>query len=128
MAMRPDVLVLDEPAAGLDPRGKNRILGGIREYQRKTGSTVVMVSHSMEDMAKYCDELIVMAGAGKTMQGTADEVFSHARELSDIGLDIPQITKLMDLIKRSGIDINSGVYTVDAAVEEILKLLRKDNA
>lgn len=125
MAMRPDVLVLDEPAAGLDPRGKNMILGGIRSYQRKTGSTVVMVSHSMEDMANYCDELIVMAGAGKTMQGSADEVFSHARELAEIGLDIPQITKLMEIIKKSGVDINSGVYTVDAAYEEIIKLFKK---
>ena len=125
MAMRPEVLVLDEPAAGLDPRGKNMILGGIREYQRKTGSTVVIVSHSMEDMAKYCDELIVMAGAGKTMQGSADEVFSRAEELAAIGLDIPQITKLMQLIKNSGIEINSGVYTVDAAFEEAMKLLKK---
>ena len=125
MAMRPEVLVLDEPAAGLDPRGKELILGGIREYQKKTGSTVVMVSHSMEDMAKYCDELIVMSGAGKTMQGNADYVFSHAKELVDIGLDIPQITKLMEIIKSNGFDINSGVYTVDAAVEEILKLFKK---
>lgn len=125
MAMRPEVLVLDEPAAGLDPRGKNMILGGIREYQRKTGSTVVMVSHSMEDMANYCDELIVMAEAGNTMQGSADEVFSHARELVEIGLDIPQITKLMEIIKNSGIDVNSGVYTVDAAADEIIKLFKK---
>jgi len=121
MAMRPQVLVLDEPAAGLDPRGKNHILGGIREYQRKTGSTVVMVSHSMEDMAKYCDELVVMAGAGKTMQGSADEVFSNAKTLTEIGLDIPQITKLMEIIKNSGIDVNSGVYTVEAACAEILR-------
>lgn len=125
MAMRPEVLVLDEPAAGLDPRGKNMILGGIREYQRKTGSTVVMVSHSMEDMANYCDELIVMAGAGKTMQGSADEVFSHARELAEIGLDIPQITKLMEIIKDSGAEINSGVYTVEAAYREVIKLFKK---
>ena len=126
MAMRPEVLVLDEPAAGLDPRGKNLILGGIREYQKKTGSTVVMVSHSMEDMAKYCDELIVMASAGKSMQGNADYVFSRASELIDIGLDIPQITKLMEIIKNNGFDINSGVYTVDAAVDEILKLFRNN--
>ena len=125
LAMRPEVLVLDEPAAGLDPRGKKMILGGIREYQRKTGSTVVIVSHSMEDMANYCDELVVMAGAGKTMQGSAEEVFSHSRELSEIGLDIPQITKLMEIIKNSGVDVNSGVYTVDAAYREIIKLFQK---
>ena len=124
MAMRPQVLVLDEPAAGLDPRGKSRILGGIRDYQRKTGTTVVIVSHSMEDMARYCDELVVMAGAGKTMQGSADEVFSKAEVLTGIGLDIPQITKLMEIIKNSGIDVNSGVYTVEAACEEILRLFK----
>ncbi len=125
MAMRPDVLVLDEPAAGLDPRGKNLILSGIREYQRKTGAAVVLVSHSMEDMAKYCDEIIVMANAGLIMQGSCDEVFSRSSSLTDIGLDVPQITKIMMAIKARGIDVNDSVYTVDAAYDEIIKLLQK---
>ena len=125
MAMRPDVLVLDEPAAGLDPRGKNLILSGIREYQRKTGAAVVLVSHSMEDMAKYCDEIIVMAGAELIMQGDCDEVFSKSSSLTDIGLDVPQITKIMMKIKASGIDVNDGVYTIDSAYDEIVKLFQK---
>ena len=109
MAMRPEVLVLDEPAAGLDPRGKNMILSGIREYQRKSGAAVVLVSHSMEDMAKYCDEIIVMANAGVIMQGSCDEVFSNASSLTDIGLDIPQITKIISDIRDAGIDRKSVV-------------------
>lgn len=125
MAMRPDVLVLDEPAAGLDPRGKNLILSGIREYQRKTGAAVVLVSHSMEDMAKYCDEIIVMANAGLIMQGSCDEVFSRSSSLTDIGLDVPQITKIMMAIKARGIDVNDSVYTIDAAYDEIIKLFQK---
>lgn len=123
MAMRPEVLVLDEPAAGLDPRGKNTILSGIREYQRKSGAAVVLVSHSMEDMAKYCDEIIVMANAGVFMQGTCDEVFSNSANLTDIGLDIPQITKIVTNIREVGIDINSGIYTVDDAYSALVKLL-----
>ena len=125
MAMRPDVLVLDEPAAGLDPRGKNLILSGIREYQRKTGAAVILVSHSMEDMAKYCDEIIVMANAGLIMQGSCDEVFSRSSSLTDIGLDVPQITKIMMRIKSDGINVNDSVYTVDAAFDEIIKLFQK---
>ena len=124
MAMRPDVLVLDEPAAGLDPRGKNTILGGIREYQRKSGAAVVLVSHSMEDMAKYCDEIIVMSKAGVAMQGSCDEVFSNSASLTDIGLDIPQITKIVSSIREYGIDINSSIYTVDDAYDALVKILR----
>ena len=125
MAMNPEILVLDEPAAGLDPRGKKMILDGIREYQKKTGASVVIVSHSMEDMAKCCDELIVMSGAHVIMQGNCDEVFSQSKTLSNIGLDVPQITKLMGEIRARGFDINDGVYTVERAYEELLKLFSK---
>ena len=125
MAMRPEILVLDEPAAGLDPRGKKLILSGMREYQKKTGASVVLVSHSMEDMATYCDELIVMAHAGVIMQGSCDDVFSKSSELADVGLDIPQITKIMTEIKASGIDVSDGIYTVEAAYSELIKLLKK---
>jgi energy-coupling factor transport system ATP-binding protein len=125
MAMNPQVLVLDEPAAGLDPRGKKLILDGLRQYQRKTGSSVVIVSHSMEDMANYCDEIIVMANSKVVMQGSCDNVFSKSSQLAKVGLDIPQITKIVEKIKSYGIDISNEVYTVDAAYNEILNLFDK---
>ena len=125
MAMRPTVLVLDEPAAGLDPRGKNMILSGICEYQRKTGAAVVLVSHSMEDMAKYCDEIIVMSGAKLFMQGNRDEIFSKSSSLTDIGLDVPEITKLLLTLKAKGVNVNDGAYTIDDAYNEIIKLFQK---
>ena len=123
MAMRPKVLVLDEPAAGLDPRGKNLILSGIREYQKQTGAAVVLVSHSMEDMAKYCDEIIVMADGGVVMQGSCDDIFSKSASLTDIGLDIPQTTKIMIKLKEQGVDVRDGIYTVDDAYNELIKIL-----
>jgi len=124
MAMRPKVLVLDEPAAGLDPRGKNMILSGIREYQKQTGAAVVLVSHSMEDMAKYCDEIIVMADGGVVMQGSCDEIFSKSASLTDIGLDIPQVAKIMVKLGELGVDLRDGIYTIDDAYNELLKILR----
>ena len=96
-AMKPEVLVLDEPAAGLDPCGRDMIFGGIFEYQRNTGATVIIVSHSMEDMARYCDEIVVLSGSKLLMQGTRNEVFANSDELSKAGLDVPQITKLVAL-------------------------------
>lgn len=115
MAMRPEVLVLDEPAAGLDPQGRRDIFGGIRAYNRETGSTVVIVSHSMEDMAQYCDDVAVMAHARLLMTGTRDEVFARADELEAVGLDIPVITKLSSLLRQGGMPLASGLYTLEAA-------------
>lgn len=115
MAMRPEVLVLDEPAAGLDPQGRRDIFGGIRAYNRKTGSTVVIVSHSMEDMAQYCDDVAVMAHARLLMTGTRDEVFARADELEAVGLDIPVITKLSSLLRQGGMPLAPGLYTLEAA-------------
>ena len=115
MAMRPEVLVLDEPAAGLDPQGRRDIFGGIRAYNRKTGSTVVIVSHSMEDMAQYCDDVAVMAHARLLMTGTRDEVFARADELEAVGLDIPVITKLSALLRQGGMPLDPGLYTLEAA-------------
>lgn len=115
MAMRPEVLVLDEPAAGLDPQGRRDIFGGIRAYNRKTGSTVVIVSHSMEDMAQYCDDVSVMAHARLLMTGTRDEVFARADELEAVGLDIPVITKLSSLLRQGGMPLDPGLYTLEAA-------------
>lgn len=125
IAMRPDVLVLDEPAAGLDPRGRDAIFGNIVDYQRESGSTVVIVSHSMEDMARYCDDLVVMNDGKVCMEGNAEQIFLNAQKLSEIGLDVPQITKLMLRLKEMGLDVDSGVYTVDAAIESVMQIYKK---
>ena len=122
IAMRPEVLVLDEPAAGLDPRGRDFIFEGICEYQKATGSTVLIVSHSMEDMARYCDEMIVMAQSRLMMSGDCETVFARIGELSDIGLDIPQITRLMQMLRERGIDVPENIYTVEAAIDAIKRL------
>jgi energy-coupling factor transport system ATP-binding protein len=122
IAMRPELLILDEPAAGLDPRGRDSIFQNIAEYQKKSGSTVLIVSHSMEDMARYCDRLIVMSGGRIMLDGDCREVFSHAELLESVGLDIPQITKLTLMLKERGIELDSSVYTVEEAFEKIIKL------
>ena len=124
MAMKPKVLILDEPAAGLDPVGREEILGGIRTFQRKTGTTVIIVSHSMEDMAVYCDELVVMNSAKVYMHGITKDIFSKSDELIDIGLDVPQITHLFKKLKEKGIDIPEDVFSVEEAKETILSFLR----
>lgn len=125
MAMRPEVLVLDEPAAGLDPRGREEIFGGVRDYQRKSGSTVIIVSHSMEDMAKYADRLLVMKGAHVLQNGVCREIFAEADTLTSIGLDVPQITRFMKALAARGVDVPTDVFTVDEAAEVLLPLLRK---
>ncbi len=123
MAMRPDVLVLDEPAAGLDPVGREAIFTGIQKYRSTTGATVVIVSHSMEDMARFCDDVVVMADGKLFMSGAVDEVFSHADELLSVGLDIPEVSKLILELRRRGVNIeNDGIYTVDGAVRAISRL------
>ncbi len=122
MAMRPEVLVLDEPAAGLDPQGRRDIFGGIRAYNWKTGSTVVIVSHSMEDMAQYCDDVAVMAHARLLMTGTRNEVFARADELEAVGLDIPVITKLSALLRQGGMPLDPGLYTLEAAEAELAQV------
>ena len=122
--MRPDVLVLDEPAAGLDPRGRDAIFSNIMEYQRKRGSTVVIVSHSMEDMAKLCDNLIVMASGKILMTGDKEKIFGEADKLTSVGLDVPQVTQLMALLKKKGVICADGIYTVDMALEFFKNKLR----
>ena len=125
IAMRPEVLVLDEPAAGLDPLGRRHIFNGIREYQRKTGSTVLIVSHSMEDMAKYSDDVIVMSNAKVLRHGSREEVFAHVDELAKTGLDIPQITQLCTVLREGGMPIPEGIYTVDDATAALDALFRE---
>ena len=126
MAMKPEVLVLDEPAAGLDPIGRSCIFDGIKKYAQATGAAVIIVSHSMEDMAKYCDDIIVMASSKLVMKGDRDEIFSRSASLEEIGLDIPQITKLMMILRENGVDVPDNIYTVDDAERVILSLIGGD--
>ena len=120
IAMQPKVLILDEPTAGLDPIGRDTILDMIKNYREKTGSTVLLVSHSMEDIAKIATKVAVMNNAKLEMYGTVDEVYSHAERLREIGLNIPQISKVFEILKNNGHDFGS-VYTVDRAVEVLTR-------
>ena len=120
MAMKPKILVLDEPAAGLDPQGRREILGGIKKYQAESGTTVIIVSHSMEDMAMYCDRVAVMANGKLLTSGTCAEVFSQSELLRQNGLDVPEITGLVARLRERGIDIPSDIYTVDGAISALL--------
>ncbi|MBQ4116658.1 MAG: ATP-binding cassette domain-containing protein, partial [Clostridia bacterium] len=124
MAMKPQVLVLDEPAAGLDPVGREEILGGIRTFQRQTGTTVIIVSHSMEDMAVYCDELVVMNKSAVFMTGETKDIFSQADKLVEVGLDVPQITHLFRKLKQKGLNLPDNVFTIDDARKAILSCLK----
>ena len=122
IAMRPEVLVLDEPAAGLDPQGRDVILNGIFKYREKTGATIIIVSHSMEDMARICDDIIVLSHGEVVLHGTRDEVFAKSEMLEKIGLAVPQITLLMHELNSRGILVNNGIYTQEAALVEIARL------
>ena len=121
MAMEPRLLVLDEPAAGLDPEGRDTILNQIRAYHKKTGVTVVLVSHSMEDIAKYADKVLVMHRAGVAMYDTVENIFARAPELLDLGLSVPQVTQIFLRLKQMGLDIPTDVYTMPYAVKTVLK-------
>ena len=118
--MQPKVLILDEPTAGLDPIGRDTILDLIKNYREKTGSTVLLVSHSMEDVAKIATKVAVMNNARLEMYGTVDEVYSQAERLREIGLNIPQISKVFEILRQKGYDFGP-VYTVDRAVEVLAK-------
>lgn len=115
IAMSPEVLVLDEPAAGLDPKGRDEILGGLVEYRKTTGTTMILISHSMEDIANWCDRIVVIKNGGVFMQGTVEEIFESAERLFDAGLDVPQITKLFIELKKRGVVSRSDVYTLGYA-------------
>ena len=122
MAMKPRILVLDEPAAGLDPEGRDDILSEVKEYHKKTGTTVLLVSHSMEDIASLADKVIVMNNSRIEMQGTVDEVYSRGEELRRIGLNIPEITEIFLRLRARGFDVPANVYTVEQGAA-ILKAL-----
>ena len=123
MAMHPRVLVLDEPAAGLDPEGRDTILSQIRDYHEKTGITVLLVSHSMEDIAKYANRVLVMSHAKLAMYDTVEKVFGHAQELLELGLSVPQVTQIFLKLRQMGLDIPTDVYTLPYAVKTIQKAL-----
>ncbi len=122
MAMKPEVLVLDEPAAGLDPAGRSSIFDGIKRYAEATGAAVIIVSHSMDDMAKYCEELVVLSHSRVAMSGQRREVFSRGKELEEIGLGVPEITRLVMLLREKGVDISPDIYTVDEAEKALAEL------
>ena len=123
MAMHPRVLVLDDPAAGLDPEGRDTILSQIRDYHEKTGITVLLVSHSMEDIAKYANRVLVMSHAKLAMYDTVEKVFGHAQELLELGLSVPQVTQIFLKLRQMGLDIPTDVYTMPYAVKTIQKAL-----
>ena len=124
IAMEPEVLILDEPSAGLDPRGRRDLLKNIREYHKQRGTTVVMVSHSMDEVAENVDRIIVLSQAGVVMSGTPSEVFGRAQELVDVGLNVPQVTQIAMELKRRGVEIDSAVYTV-SDLRKVLNRLKK---
>ncbi len=121
IAMEPEVLILDEPTAGLDPVGRGEILGNIEAYRKAKNATIMMVSHSMEDVARLTDRLLVLNGSHIAMDGTPEEVFQHAEELQAMGLNIPQVTQVFLHLKAKGIDVPN-VYTIGQAVSAIKSL------
>ena len=125
LAMEPEVLILDEPTAGLDPQGRDDILNCIKKLHDEMGITVILVSHSMEDVANYVDRIMVMNDGFLTFDDTPKVIFSHYKELEKIGLAAPQVTYIMQDLKNAGLDVDTSVITVDEAKEEILKALGK---
>ena len=123
--MQPKVLILDEPTAGLDPMGKNNLLDLIKTYNERTGNTVIFVSHNMDDVASVAKRVIVMNDGEIALQGTVDEVYSQGELLSELGLDVPEITSLFIELKKSGYDLGDTEYTVEGAKNAILAYLRK---
>jgi energy-coupling factor transport system ATP-binding protein len=123
IAMNPEVLVLDEPAAGLDPKGRREILTGLKEYVKESGTTLILVSHSMEDMAYYCDNVVVMNEGKVYRDGTVSEIFSMADDLLSVGLDIPMVSRIASELQKCGINLSGELYTVDGVYKAIMKYI-----
>ena len=123
MAMEPEVLILDEPTAGLDPRGREQVLAMIQDYRKTRNTTVLLVTHSMEDVAQYVDHILVMNDGKVMYHGSPKEVFTYYRELEQIGLAAPQVTYLMHDLQEAGIPVNTNATTIQEAKEEILRAL-----
>ncbi len=128
MSMEPEVLIFDEPAAGLDPRGRNALINLIKDYRKQTGSTVIIVSHSMEDIAEMADRVIVMNNSSVAMQGSVDEVYSRGDELRAMGLNVPEITEIFAKLRAKGLDVPANVYTVEQGAAILRKLLERGSA
>jgi len=126
LAMKPEILILDEPTAGLDPRGRQEILDQIKKLQKETGITVILVSHSMEDVAEYVDRIIVMNNGKIMYDDVPGEVFKHYRELEEVGLAAPQVTYIMHSLKETGLDVDVNVTTIEEAAAQIAKALTSD--
>ena len=124
LAMKPDILILDEPTAGLDPKGRDEILEQITKLHRETGITVILVSHSMEDVAKYVERIIVMNKGSILYDDTPRTVFSHVKELEAVGLAAPQVTYIMQAVKRKGLPVRTDATTIEEARDEILRVLQ----
>lgn len=125
MSMKPEVLILDEPTAGLDPQGRDSLLDTLVRYREKTGAAVIIVTHSMDIAAAVADRILVLSKGRLVMDGTPDEIFPHSEELIDIGLDIPAAAKIADELRKAGIDISDNIYTVDDAAEALFAFLDK---
>lgn len=126
IAMDPEILILDEPTAGLDPMGRDLIMSQISSYQRKRQNTVILVSHSMEDIAQNCDKVLVMNKSKMQMFDTTKNVFSRGEELKSIGLKTPSITEITDELRKNGINLPQGILNVETAVYEITELLKRE--
>ena len=124
MAMEPEILILDEPCAGLDPKGRDTVLGLIQQYQKNTDSTVLVVSHSMEDISKIASKVLVMNKGTLAYYDSVDEVFSQAEDLREMGLNIPEITQIFIGLKEAGYDVDVNIYTHEKAKAELLRLLK----
>ncbi|MCQ2405264.1 MAG: energy-coupling factor transporter ATPase [Clostridia bacterium] len=120
MAMEPEVLILDEPTAGLDPKGRNNLLSQIENYRKENGTTILLVSHSMEDVARLADRVLVMHKGQLKMLAPTDEVFSRAEELEEMGLSVPAVTKVFMGLKNRGINVGQNAYTVESAVSALV--------
>lgn len=125
LAMKPEVLILDEPTAGLDPKGRDEILDQIARLREESGMTVILVSHSMEDVAKYVDRIIVMNRGQVMLDDIPREVFRHYKELEQVGLAAPQVTYIMQALKKSGLDVDTDITTIEEAKTAILKALKR---
>lgn len=125
MAMQPEILILDEPSAGLDPKGRKIISEMIEQYRKNTGSTVIVVSHSMEDVAESADKVLVMNKGKVEYFASVDEVFSNAEHLVEIGLNVPEITKVFLALKKQGYDVRTDIYSVNEAKAELLRLFKE---
>jgi len=128
MAMRPKVLILDEPTAGLDPKGREEILSEIKRFQDHTGSTILLVSHSMEDIARHAKRILVMNAGRAFCCDTVAKVFSRSAELQQIGLAVPQVTRVCDMLREKGLPLSPDIYTIAQAKEQILTLYRRKGA